>query len=52
LVVERTAALFAAWLFVVVVLARALAGQRSTLERLDGEVEDLRKATYAEGNER
>lgn len=77
LVVERIVGLFAAWLFVVVVMARALVGQlpseisgrgvkyaegdmtqdavaevRSTLERLDGEVEDLRKATYAEGKER
>lgn len=73
LVVERIVGLFAAWLFVVVVIARALVGQlpseisgrgvryanqdttqdaltdlRSALERLDGEVEGLRKGPYAE----
>ncbi len=77
LVVERTVGLFAAWLFVLVVMARALVGQlpseisgrgvryadrdttrdalaevRSTLERLDGEVEDLREVTYAKRKER
>ncbi|HYI81039.1 MAG TPA: hypothetical protein VEW67_09290 [Thermoleophilaceae bacterium] len=77
LVVERTLGLFAAWLFVVVVMSRASVGQlpseisgrgvryadrgttqealaevRSTLERLDGEVEDLREVTYVKRKER
>lgn len=77
LVVERIVGLFAAWLFVVVVMSRALVGQlpseisgrgvryasrdttqhalveaRSTLERLNGEVEDLREVIYAERKER